>query len=103
MFVGHYAAAMAAKAVEPKAPMWALAAGCQTSEERPRAEDQELGPLDRRRHTNPGRQLVEAANRQARRQQQVGKKLPAPALGHAPVTRCIASVASRSSSSDSCG
>lgn len=29
MFVGHYAAAMAAKAVEPKAPMWTLAAGCQ--------------------------------------------------------------------------
>lgn len=29
MFVGHYAAAMAAKAAEPKAPLWALAAGCQ--------------------------------------------------------------------------
>src|SRR5574338_1301167 len=29
MFVGHYAAAFAAKAVEPKAPMWTLAAGCQ--------------------------------------------------------------------------
>lgn len=29
MFVGHYAAAMAAKALEPKAPMWTLAAGCQ--------------------------------------------------------------------------
>ncbi len=29
MFVGHYAAAMAAKAIEAKAPMWALAAGCQ--------------------------------------------------------------------------
>jgi hypothetical protein len=29
MFVGHYAAAMAAKAVEPKAPMWTLAAACQ--------------------------------------------------------------------------
>jgi hypothetical protein len=29
MFVGHYAAAMAAKAIEPKAPMWTLAAGCQ--------------------------------------------------------------------------
>lgn len=29
MFVGHYAAALAAKAVEPKAPLWALAAGCQ--------------------------------------------------------------------------
>lgn len=29
MFVGHYAAAMVAKAVEPKAPMWTLAAACQ--------------------------------------------------------------------------
>ena len=29
MFVGHYAAAMAAKAVEPKAPMWTLAAASQ--------------------------------------------------------------------------
>lgn len=29
MFVGHYAAAFAAKAAEPKAPMWTLAAGCQ--------------------------------------------------------------------------
>ena len=29
MFVGHYAAAFAAKAIEPKAPLWALAAGCQ--------------------------------------------------------------------------
>jgi hypothetical protein len=29
MFVGHYAAAFAAKAIEPKAPMWTLAAGCQ--------------------------------------------------------------------------
>jgi hypothetical protein len=29
VFVGHYAAAMAAKAVEPKAPMWTLAAACQ--------------------------------------------------------------------------
>jgi len=29
MFVGHYAAAFAAKAVEPKAPMWTLAAACQ--------------------------------------------------------------------------
>jgi hypothetical protein len=29
MFVGHYAAAMAAKAVEPKAPMWTLAAAAQ--------------------------------------------------------------------------
>ncbi len=29
MFVGHYAAAMAAKAIEPKAPMWALAAASQ--------------------------------------------------------------------------
>jgi hypothetical protein len=29
MFVGHYAAAIAAKAVEPKAPMWTLAAACQ--------------------------------------------------------------------------
>jgi hypothetical protein len=29
MFVGHYAAAIAAKAIAPKAPMWTLAAGCQ--------------------------------------------------------------------------
>lgn len=29
MFVGHYAAALAGKAIEPKAPLWALAAGCQ--------------------------------------------------------------------------
>ena len=29
MFVGHYAAAVAAKAIEPKAPLWTLAAGCQ--------------------------------------------------------------------------
>ena len=29
MFVGHYAAAMAAKAIEPKAPMWTLAAASQ--------------------------------------------------------------------------
>ncbi len=29
MFVGHYAAALAAKAIEPKAPLWTLAAGCQ--------------------------------------------------------------------------
>jgi hypothetical protein len=29
MFVGHYAAAFAAKAIEPKAPMWTLAAACQ--------------------------------------------------------------------------
>ncbi|MEZ6022456.1 MAG: hypothetical protein R3C16_03350 [Hyphomonadaceae bacterium] len=29
MFVGHYAAAIAAKAIEPRAPMWTLAAGCQ--------------------------------------------------------------------------
>lgn len=29
MFAGHYAAAIAAKAAEPKAPMWALVAGCQ--------------------------------------------------------------------------
>jgi hypothetical protein len=29
MFVGHYAAALAAKAAEPKAPMWTLAAACQ--------------------------------------------------------------------------
>jgi hypothetical protein len=29
MFVGHYAAAVAAKAIEPKAPFWALAIGCQ--------------------------------------------------------------------------
>lgn len=29
MFVGHYAAAFAAKAAEPKAPLWTLAAACQ--------------------------------------------------------------------------
>jgi hypothetical protein len=29
MFVGHYAAAMAAKAVEPRAPFWTYVAGCQ--------------------------------------------------------------------------
>ena len=29
MFVGHYAAAFAAKALEPKTPLWTLAAGCQ--------------------------------------------------------------------------
>ena len=29
MFVGHYAAAIAAKAAEPKAPLWTLVAGCQ--------------------------------------------------------------------------
>lgn len=29
MFVGHYAAALAAKAYEPKAPLWSLAAACQ--------------------------------------------------------------------------
>lgn len=29
MFVGHYAAAMAAKTIEPKAPMWTLAAASQ--------------------------------------------------------------------------
>ena len=29
MFVGHYAAAFAGKAVAPKAPMWTLAIGCQ--------------------------------------------------------------------------
>lgn len=29
MFAGHYAAAIAAKAAEPKAPLWTLAAGCQ--------------------------------------------------------------------------
>ncbi|MEP7209586.1 MAG: hypothetical protein ABI740_02010 [Alphaproteobacteria bacterium] len=29
MFVGHYSAALAAKAAEPKAPLWALVAGCQ--------------------------------------------------------------------------
>lgn len=29
MFVGHYAAAFAAKAIEPKAPMWTLAAASQ--------------------------------------------------------------------------
>ena len=29
MFVGHYAAAFAAKAIEPKTPLWTLALGCQ--------------------------------------------------------------------------
>lgn len=29
MFAGHYAAAFAAKAIEPKTPLWTLAAGCQ--------------------------------------------------------------------------
>jgi membrane-bound metal-dependent hydrolase YbcI (DUF457 family) len=29
MFVGHYAAALAAKAAEPKAPLWSLVAACQ--------------------------------------------------------------------------
>ena len=29
MFVGHYAAAIAAKAVEPRAPLWTCVAGCQ--------------------------------------------------------------------------
>jgi hypothetical protein len=29
MFVGHYAAALAAKAAEPRAPLWAYVAGCQ--------------------------------------------------------------------------
>mgnify|MGYP000959197133 CR=1 FL=1 len=29
MFVGHYAAALAAKAIEPRAPLWTLAAGAQ--------------------------------------------------------------------------
>jgi hypothetical protein len=29
VFVGHYAAAFAAKALEPKTPLWTLAAGCQ--------------------------------------------------------------------------
>jgi len=29
LFVGHYAAAFAAKAIEPKTPLWTLAAGCQ--------------------------------------------------------------------------
>lgn len=29
MFVGHYAAALAAKAAEPKAPLWSLIAACQ--------------------------------------------------------------------------
>lgn len=29
MFAGHYAAALAAKAAEPKAPLWTLVAGCQ--------------------------------------------------------------------------
>lgn len=29
MFVGHYAGALAAKAIEPKTPLWTLMAGCQ--------------------------------------------------------------------------
>jgi hypothetical protein len=29
MFAGHYAAALAAKAAEPRAPLWTLVAGCQ--------------------------------------------------------------------------
>ncbi len=29
MFVGHYAAALAAKAAEPRAPLWTYVAGCQ--------------------------------------------------------------------------
>lgn len=29
MFVGHYAAALAARAAEPRAPLWALVGGCQ--------------------------------------------------------------------------
>jgi len=29
LFVGHYAAALAAKAIEPRAPLWALVAGAQ--------------------------------------------------------------------------
>src|ERR1700760_3632166 len=29
MFVGHYAAALAAKAIEPRAPLWTYVAGCQ--------------------------------------------------------------------------
>jgi hypothetical protein len=29
MFAGHYAAALAAKAAEPRAPLWAYVAGCQ--------------------------------------------------------------------------
>jgi hypothetical protein len=29
MFVGHYAAAFATKAIEPKTPLWTLAAGSQ--------------------------------------------------------------------------
>ncbi len=29
MFVGHYAAALAARAVEPRAPLWAYVLGCQ--------------------------------------------------------------------------
>lgn len=29
MFVGHYAAALAAKSAEPRAPLWTLIAGCQ--------------------------------------------------------------------------
>ena len=33
MFVGHYAAALAAKAAEPRAPLWAYVAGAQLIEE----------------------------------------------------------------------
>ena len=29
MFVGHYSAALAAKAAEPRAPLWAYVIGCQ--------------------------------------------------------------------------
>ena len=29
MFVGHYSAALAAKAVEPRAPLWTYVIGCQ--------------------------------------------------------------------------
>ena len=29
MFVGHYAAALAARAAEPKAPLWSYVAACQ--------------------------------------------------------------------------
>ena len=29
MFVGHYSAALAAKAAEPRAPLWSYVIGCQ--------------------------------------------------------------------------
>ena len=46
MFAGHYAAALAAKAAEPRAPMWTLIAGAQLVDigwsaliDRPRSSD----------------------------------------------------------------